>query len=102
MAAIVDVACPPFEMAVTLVLVAHPVRFTLEHFGVPAVPRASEGLYVFVHVLRPVGGFLELFVAKAKLTFKLGRKRSSRWHGDALGEAIGGYTAVKRRSIAIR
>lgn len=65
-AAAIHVTLPPFEMAVALVFVADPVGLSLEHLWVTAsVPRAGEWLYIFVHVLGPIRGFLEFLMDEA-------------------------------------
>jgi hypothetical protein len=61
-----DCAGPPAEMAVPLVLVADPVSLSLEGFRLFAVAvSAGKWRYIFMNMLRPVRGLLELLHAEA-------------------------------------
>src|SRR5881628_1621214 len=50
---ILNIAIPPFEVAMPLILVANPICLSLEDLGISAsIPSAGEGLNIFMNVLR--------------------------------------------------
>lgn len=85
MGAVTDAAGPILQLPMTFVLVSDPISFALEGFRFSAVGKgACEGLNIFMHVLGPVGGLLELFHFEAERAFEFGwqpldrRKRNPR------------------------
>jgi hypothetical protein len=84
-----NIARPPFKMAMSFVLVSNPVSLALEHLWLPTlVPGASEGLHILMNMLGPIRGLRKLLARVTKLALKLGRQAAGRRHGNILAEAL--------------
>src|SRR2546423_13449855 len=74
MVAVLDVAFPPFEVAMTLIFMTYPVCFAFERLGLRAMRKsASKGLNVFVNVFGPVRRFMEFLDFETQRALELGR-----------------------------
>lgn len=71
MLAFIDITGPPFEMAMTFVLVSNPVSLSLEHLWLATViPGASKRLDILVDMLGPIRRLDKLAGTVTDPTFK--------------------------------
>ena len=71
---IAHITLPPLELAMSFILMSNPVSFAFEGFGIcTGLKCASEGLNIFVNMLRPVRRFVKFLDLEAQRTFEFRR-----------------------------
>lgn len=101
MCAIRDVAGPPLEVSMALVLVADPVGFAFEGFGFSAVEKGTcERVDIFMDVFGPIRGLCKLFDLEADGTFEFRRQSGNGRLRDSWGELRRGYFTFSRGVVS--